>query len=309
MPIPVRDVFVVRPDGSREKQISDDRNADRSSAGRWAPGAPLLAYVGEEGLMVTDVEQNVRRLLVRADSPAEVVDFSWDPTGQRLAVLFPREVRLYDLHGKLLATWAGPEGRTGVFRALDWSRTGVLATFLKRAGIYATTDTDRLQGWHSLCNFDGSFERCSLRWNPDGSRLLFAGSARGSSTPRQTWLVNADGTNLRPLHPDLSSWESDASWSPDGKMIAYQGPDFSSGVEQEHVYVAALDGSPPRDLTPQGARAAWPTWSPDGTKLAFAVNTEGRWHIYIADVDSGEGRLLTGGPGNDTHPAWSPMWQ
>jgi len=90
-------------------------------------------------------------------------------------------------------------------------------------------------------------------------------------------------------------------------MIAYSGFDFSSGVEQEHVYVAALDDSPPKDLTPQGARAVWPTWSPDGTKLAFAVRTDGRWHIYVVSADTGEGRLVTDGHGNDIRPVWSPM--
>jgi len=304
---PVPDVFVVRVDGSGGKQISDSDGFGPSSAGRWAAHARSLVWLGEQGLMVTDVEQNTTRVLVAVGSAGEVVDFAWDPAGRRLAVLFQREVRLYDLHGSLLATWGGPQARTGIFRALDWSRTGGLAIFLKRAGIYATSDTDRLQGWHLLCNFGGSFERCSLRWNPDGKRLLFTGSARGSPTPRQTWLVNADGTGLRPLHADLLSWESGSSWSPDGKTIAYQGPDPSSGVEQEHVYVAALDGSPPRDLTPQGARAGWPTWSPDGAQLAFAANTDGRWHIYVANADTGEGHPVTDGPGDDTCPVWSSL--
>lgn len=49
-----------------------------------------------------------------------------------------------------------------------------------------------------------------------------------------------------------------------------------------------------------------PTWSPDGTKVAFASNQDGDWNIYVIDLATDEVKRLTGDSANDVAPAWSP---
>ena len=51
---------------------------------------------------------------------------------------------------------------------------------------------------------------------------------------------------------------------------------------------------------------AYPAWSPDGSKLAFASTFDGSWDIYVMQTD-GSGLLqLTSHPAQDWHPTWAP---
>jgi Tol biopolymer transport system component len=57
------------------------------------------------------------------------------------------------------------------------------------------------------------------------------------------------------------------------------------------------------------ARDDDPTWSPDGTRLAFDSDREasGDFDLYIFDLLSGQLRHLTSGQGSDVAPAWQPQ--
>lgn len=51
---------------------------------------------------------------------------------------------------------------------------------------------------------------------------------------------------------------------------------------------------------------SWPSWAPDGTRVAFASNRGGSWDIWTMKPDGSDPRRLTTDDGEDTHPAWSP---
>jgi Tol biopolymer transport system component/imidazolonepropionase-like amidohydrolase len=88
--------------------------------------------------------------------------------------------------------------------------------------------------------------------------------------------------------------------SPDGKRLAFSA--FN------HVWIASLPvTSPPRRLTKLEAAEFMPTWSPDGSQIAFVTwSTEGG-HIYRASVDgSGEPDRLTDHPAFYADPVYSP---
>ena len=48
-----------------------------------------------------------------------------------------------------------------------------------------------------------------------------------------------------------------------------------------------------------------PSWSPDGTMIAFASSREGSSDIYVMKADGTGTRRLTSSAENDQHPAWS----
>lgn len=134
------------------------------------------------------------------------------------------------------------------------------------------------------------------------------------------WVANADGSGERQLAGVGNAWFP--SFSPNGRLIAYRaGEAFTSGS----IAVVAVDGGAPETIVPQDNGASiigGPTWSPDGTKLAFSVYN-GRaeamlYEIRVVDastgaalatlrspevVDTGDGRTLKG---DLKSPAWSP---
>src|SRR5258708_23900295 len=71
---------------------------------------------------------------------------------------------------------------------------------------------------------------------------------------------------------------SDPQVSPKGDLVAYTITDIDKeanrGVAQ--IYVVALSGGAPRQLTRDGQASASPRWSPDGSKIAF-VNKDQIW--------------------------------
>jgi Tol biopolymer transport system component len=49
-----------------------------------------------------------------------------------------------------------------------------------------------------------------------------------------------------------------------------------------------------------------PTWSPDGSQIAFTSNRGGDFDIYVMKSDGSDQRRLTNMAGRDSSPAWSP---
>ncbi len=117
------------------------------------------------------------------------------------------------------------------------------------------------------------------------------------------WSMLPDGSGAHRLFsmPGLSS----PTFSPDGRTIAF----LAVRPESQQVWMAAADGSRLLQVGTlrTGGRptpaAAGLTWSPDGTRLAFAMapSTGTAWSVWILDVAAGEFEQVgTGGP--------APFW-
>jgi Tol biopolymer transport system component len=81
-----------------------------------------------------------------------------------------------------------------------------------------------------------------------------------------------------------------------GKM-AYTGSDDSD----DEIYAVNADGSGLQQLTSNGTQDEEPSWSADGTRIAFARD----YDIWVMDADGGNKTQLTVS-GDYVKPAWSP---
>jgi WD40 repeat protein len=99
-----------------------------------------------------------------------------------------------------------------------------------------------------------------------------------------------------------------ASTAATNGRIAYSSSRSGNG----ELYSASVDGSTERRLTWTGAWEQSPSWSPDGTKIAYsrAPAGSGRWRIWVMNADGSDQKQLTSTPDSDSsdeiQPRWSP---
>jgi Tol biopolymer transport system component len=98
-----------------------------------------------------------------------------------------------------------------------------------------------------------------------------------------------------PLPASPSTWRIAFAW--------YDGSTYQ-------IYTANADGTDVLQVTHMPISVEDPTWSPDGTRIAFQGETVpgegGRLDIYIANAEGTDVNRLTHGPDSYQHPSWSP---
>ena len=189
------------------------------------------------------------------------------------------------------------------------------------------TDLVRLSS-RAGAEFDGA-------WSPDGQFVVYRDSRRGINDDDEIYIVRADGTGVENLTDDPANdwgpdWSSDGQWivfnsdrgggtfSPDGSRIA-----FMSHVGSDYdIFVADLATGETSRLTDAGGSDGWPSWSPDGTTIAFATerddclrvpDDQDCWHddepgehhdIWLMDANGQNQRRVT--PESGQFVTWSP---
>ena len=144
-------------------------------------------------------------------------------------------------------------------------------------------------------------------WAPDGQRLTYEHPRTTPQRPGQAiYWGRADGAGTeQPLTPETISNASPNSWSPDGKVLAFQR--FSTNGSCCEIWIVALDeaGKPgePRPVAgvANGLQAAF---SPDGRWLAYASVESGTPEVYVVPFPGPGGRTQVS-TGGGLEPRWS----
>ncbi|MEZ4769766.1 MAG: hypothetical protein R2844_15210 [Caldilineales bacterium] len=142
-------------------------------------------------------------------------------------------------------------------------------------------------------------------WSPDGSTIVFS-TDRDDPTNAQLYLMDADGSNQRPLMPFTPADYLGARWSPDGQWILFHSNLDVDGVPWFNVYKVRPDGSDLTDLTNSVDNSFRPDWSPDGERIVFMSERDGNRELYVMNADGSNPVRLTDNVGDDNQPRWSP---
>jgi dipeptidyl aminopeptidase/acylaminoacyl peptidase len=115
----------------------------------------------------------------------------------------------------------------------------------------------------------------------------------------------------RPAQPeDLYRFATvpDAQIAPDGSRVAYVLNQIDPATDgyRSAVWVASAEGGDGVQFTTGQKRDTQPRWSPDGSRLAFLSDREGKPQLYVLPATGGEPIRLTDLPDGAGTPVWSP---
>jgi Tol biopolymer transport system component len=136
--------------------------------------------------------------------------------------------------------------------------------------------------------------------SPDGTTIAYAVRIADSW---DIYTQRVGGRNATPILDDPRRNEGGLAFSPDGASVAFHESDTDGGI-----FVAGATGESVRRLTDFGFH---PSWSPDGTRIAFSTeeifdpsSRLGDAALYVTDVSGGQPRRVV--DGDAVQPSWSP---
>ncbi|MBN2305076.1 MAG: PD40 domain-containing protein, partial [Anaerolineae bacterium] len=229
----------------------------------------------------------------------------WSPDGTRLAVSDGNDIWLIDESNAInltntpqtLETWPtwSPDGLRIAYASNTNSQTDIFAQRLDDRTVINLTN-------HPAADWFPA-------WSPDGTRIVFSSDRGGNGTLDLFVMSAADGSNpVQIAISDLSpqSNENRPVWSPDGQWVAYE-VDLAQG--HTAIYASPATGVGTPALVSPDAFARYPTWSADGSRIAFAATVQGdstRWEIFSARVDGSDLMQYTTNGGYVAGISWSP---
>jgi Tol biopolymer transport system component len=103
---------------------------------------------------------------------------------------------------------------------------------------------------------------------------------------------------------------AESQWSPpyatySGK-VTIDGEDAPDGTKVRFRIPQASEMDNSALVISDKAYDTYPSWSPDGTQVAFMSERDGNWEIYVMNADGSNQTNITNDAGWDSRPSWSP---
>ncbi|MGH7459769.1 MAG: S9 family peptidase [Longimicrobiales bacterium] len=291
-------LYIMNVDGSRMRKLTDGSNPI------WSPDGTRIAFThrGEPGgtqifVRWMDAEGAVTQITRLTEGPTDIV---WTPDGKSVVfrMLVP-EIKSWGVEGRVSAlrprnaTWtAAPR----VVERLNYRRDG--SGFVGDGTQHVFTVP--AEGGSPRQLTSGPYDTGSPQFTPDGKTIIFGGGPRVPEAEyiwRESDIYSLDVASGKVTQLTTRKGpDGQPAISPDGKMIAYTGYDYTDDTYRDSkLYVMGIDGSNPRvlteslDRTPQGL-----TWAQDGTGIYFNVQSEGSQNLQFATL-KGEVKAITKG--------------
>jgi TolB protein len=200
--------------------------------------------------------------------------------------------------------WARPYAASSwSFREPSWSPDGSkILVRIELTGVYAT-----YLGWIDVATgavkfFNPAVEGTAPSFDKAGKRIVYVGK-----TGKSIELMNADGSGHKTKFSSTTDWHAmSPSFSPDGTKILFERmlPNFIRVIYVKNLTTGAL-----QRLTWNSTDESMPTWSPDGTQIAFVSNRvkptiPQQFQIYVMSA-TGANPVRIKSDSTDWEPSWS----
>jgi Tol biopolymer transport system component len=221
------DLFLMRPDGSDRRRLTDTREFNEAGA-RFSPdGQRLLYYRLPKSEPVDNNTYGTFDLVIAGADGRAPVNFgkafpwaSWSPDGRQLACLGTKRIQIVDLatrtvvrevprQGIVAQLVGSPDGKhlAGTANGLGpfWN---IGCVDLATGRIHAVSETERYN--------------CTPDWAPDSQHLVYARGIIPEHPGRaELWAATADGKERRRLYAETGYHLYGACVSPDGRFVLF----------------------------------------------------------------------------------------
>ncbi len=276
-----RDVWIIRPDGREETNVSVVFQNKFAEASSWSPGGQILAYdvitPGTDGardiVLVDFASQDFEEVVITANIEYDCYP-SFSPDGTQIVYMSERDgnrdLYIMNIDGEEVRQLTDDP-------AYDyepaWSPDGEQIAFVSRrtgkSQIYVM-DTD---GSNVVQLTDSEYLDWRPAWSPDGEWIAFESWREGNA---DIFIMRPDGSNLQQLTTSLAE-DGHPHFSPDGRYIVFHSR--RSGDYQ--LFIMEVDG--PENvwhLETSTSHALLPVWTapggevPEMPEIIQAANSE-----------------------------------
>ncbi|MDA1370405.1 MAG: hypothetical protein O2971_06545 [Proteobacteria bacterium] len=322
------DLYLIRPDGSELRQITE--HGEFCGSPKWtADSGQIIAYcmtaqqtmdsrravpeLGEDTQLVAIdvVSGSVTEL---AAGPG--VKFNPAPLDNAVLAYILRdadEAGIYYSNGT-----RGPSGSIGT---ASWSADRTQVVYHRRVPFEREP---WVETWSPNSQYRLVLTSALPAFSPAGDRYTYLGRAAGTtpgSRPRGASVMVADigGTNARTVYQDQTRNILGPQWLADGEKIAFGIGSFDAFFNGFHglflepedraeggaqIAMVNADGSDYVELTSGSNNSGFPSMSPDGKFMVYRTFGPEGDGLRIMDIETGQVRVLSAG--YDNFPFWSP---
>jgi Tol biopolymer transport system component len=332
-------VWVMSLDGRDTIQVSNNHE-DFTVSPEWTPdGKYVVVSRGAGGfglpkLWMYDVQGGTGVQLTRGPGPGGYFGAAFGPEGRYVyygrrnglwqynAAMPQFQVWVYDRetatetiltqrYGSGFRPAISPDGKWMVYGSREGAETGLrirelssgaerwLAHPVQRDNMEAIPDLDVIPGYSFtpdsralVISYGGEFWRVPVDGTP-ATKIPFTAQVDVPVGPQVKFdyrIEDSPNFNVRQIR--------DAVPSPDGRRVAFTALD--------RLYVADLPAGTPRRLTSDNVGEFYPTWSPDGSSIAYVTWTDNGGHLMKVSAAGGAPTRLSTEAAYLQQPVWSP---
>ena len=207
-PTPLWNLYAISSTGTGLRQLTHCRPPGcwQDYEPAWSPQRSRIAFVRNQDIYLINANGTGLRRLTRAATPLGDGQPAWSPTGRMLAFVVVRALparlpAIYVMNADGTHIRRLTRCRPGCIQAGPaWSPDGTKIAFSGNQDIYTMSPAGRdLTRLTDCAHIAGCVDAGGPVWSPDGREIAFW--VEGHDSNRQPYLMDANGSHVRPLIP------------------------------------------------------------------------------------------------------------